>query len=208
MASQFSQIMSMVGKHIPEIHNENSLLSVCRGGRVDLLYLYAPVEFQFGGRADGDTGLLHPPLGFAGVRRAHVHDVAGLVAVTMADFGVVHAPFPAENVTTLVSATGGAALAAIGIVGIRAASVELLFRGVVQDRLRGALSRRRSILVTAVLVALVHVPLVADGSIASSAVTVVSLFGLALLWGWVYERSRSVPTAIFCRAVFAAVLIL
>lgn len=135
--------------------------------------------------------------------------VSGIVAVGVTATELTHATFPAELVSSRLSVTGDAAgLAGVGIVVLLAASTEFLFRNVVQNRLTESISAPQSVLVTTAFFTLVHAPLTLGSALVVAAVTLATLFSLALIWGWLYQRSESILVPILCHACFSVVVLL
>lgn len=90
-------------------------------------------------------------------------------------------------------------------------SEETLFRGVVQSRLREALSAAPAILLTAALFASIHVTAL-TGGLSARAVTIVILFVPSLVFGVVYEYTDNlvVPAVIhgaYNATLFASILL-
>jgi len=85
---------------------------------------------------------------------------------------------------------------------------EFLFRGVVQSYLDGAFSRAPAVVLTSVLFALVHVPttwLATPDPVAVS-MTLVVLFGLSVLLGYLYVWTENLVVPILVHGLYDALL--
>ncbi|WP_170977250.1 CPBP family intramembrane glutamic endopeptidase [Halorussus salinisoli] len=85
---------------------------------------------------------------------------------------------------------------------------ELLFRGVIQSYLDGAFSRAPAVVLTSVLFALVHLPTtwVATPNPVAVSVTLVILFGLSILLGYLYAWTDNLVVPILVHGLYDALL--
>jgi hypothetical protein len=85
---------------------------------------------------------------------------------------------------------------------------ELLFRGVIQQYLDGALSRLLAVGLTSLLFALVHVPTtwIATPEPAAVVVTLVVLFGLSVLLGYLYVWTDNLVVPVLVHGLYDALL--
>ena len=83
---------------------------------------------------------------------------------------------------------------------------ELLFRGVIQQRLAAVVSERTAIALAAGIFSLVHLPVYATTAAPGVAVTLTTLALLGGVWGWVYARTESVVPPALCHGLYNAAL--
>jgi len=92
---------------------------------------------------------------------------------------------------------------------------EFLFRGVIQTRLKDSFDTMEAVLVTSAIFSLVHVPAYGAGSLSgeitlgdvqSLATTLFILLGLALVLGWVYERTENLIVPMISHGLYNATL--
>lgn len=83
---------------------------------------------------------------------------------------------------------------------------ELFYRNIVQKSLYDSFTRRNAVIVATVIFALVHIPqyFINPTSIGSTAVSIISVFVLALILGFVYERTRNLLVPIFIHGTWNA----
>jgi len=98
-------------------------------------------------------------------------------------------------------------MAALSIIAIGPAE-ETLFRGVIQTRLKESFSLWGAIVSTNVIFALVHIP--AYGGLNSGAqelaTTLVILFTISLVFGWLYERTNNLFVPMFTHGLYNSIL--
>ncbi|WP_049924354.1 CPBP family intramembrane glutamic endopeptidase [Halopiger djelfimassiliensis] len=98
-------------------------------------------------------------------------------------------------------------LVMIGIVFFfNAPAEEFLFRNIVQKRLYAAFTRMQSVGIASGIFALIHVPvyMIYADSVAAIAVSIVVVFGGALIFGALYAKTRNLVVPIIAHAVFNA----
>lgn len=85
---------------------------------------------------------------------------------------------------------------------------ELLFRGIIQRYLDDALSTAPAVVLTSVLFALVHVPttIVATPDAVAVSVTLVILFGLSLILGYLYVWTDNLVVPVLVHGLYDALL--
>lgn len=85
---------------------------------------------------------------------------------------------------------------------------ELLFRNVVQKHLYDTFTRRAAILVASVIFAIVHVPAYATGAQDPLAIatSIVVIFVLSLLLGWIYHRTENIIVPSLVHGCYNAIL--
>ena len=83
---------------------------------------------------------------------------------------------------------------------------ELLFRNVVQKLLYDAFSRSGAIVIASVIFAIVHVPAYLTGTPSQVATSIVSVFVLSLLLGWIYHRTENLVVPALIHGLYNAVL--
>jgi hypothetical protein len=145
---------------------------------------------------------------------------AGLVAawvVTVGSLSMFGVPFAGNALTSLAERGVHASLlllAALSVLVI-APSEELLYRGAVQASLYDLTSKRGAVLLASVPFALAHVPTLYADTAAPSAValSLVGVFGLSLVFGWLHARTDDllVPTVVhgvYNAAVFCLLYLL
>lgn len=84
---------------------------------------------------------------------------------------------------------------------------ELLFRGAIQTRLVGAYGPGAGIALTSIIFAVVHLPMYATGSAAAIATSIVVVFALSLILGWLYERTENLVVPAVVHGVYNTVLL-
>lgn len=85
---------------------------------------------------------------------------------------------------------------------LAAPAEELLYRNVVQKRLRRSFDAPTAILATSLLFAATHAPNFLQVSVATASVSLVKILSSSLVLGWLYERTESVLTSVLCHAAF------
>lgn len=98
-------------------------------------------------------------------------------------------------------------MAVLSIIAIGPAE-ETLFRGVIQTRLKNSFSVWGAIISTNIIFALVHIP--AYGGLGSGAqelaTTLVILFTISLVFGWLYERTNNLFVPMFTHGLYNSIL--
>jgi len=86
---------------------------------------------------------------------------------------------------------------------------ELLFRGVVQARMRERVSALPAILLTSVVFALIHIPGFALGSSLFDVVTGVSVLAIgSIIFGYVYERTQNIVVVALLHGFYNSVVLM
>ena len=112
---------------------------------------------------------------------------------------------PSPAVSALASGEGDAVAASLVLVAVfLAPAIEYLFRGVVQNRLVESVPTRWAITWVALLFTLAQLPMYTFAGLAPLLVLAVAVFGLALLWGWLYARTSALVVPILCHGAYAA----
>lgn len=83
---------------------------------------------------------------------------------------------------------------------------ELLFRGVIQTRLVDVYGLGGGIVATSVVFAIVHLPAYATGTASEIATSIVVIFTLSLILGWIYERTDNLVVPAIVHGVYNAIL--
>lgn len=147
-------------------------------------------------------------LGLAGIAIAWfpLQAIGSLVASVQAYLGGPEPPPTGHNTLALLGEPGDPLLKGAMIVSaiVLAPIVEeILFRGAAQQGLRKAgLSRCWAIIVASAAFAVVHLGVLADGAVASG---LAALFALALLLGWLVERTGRLIAPIVAHGAFNAI---
>lgn len=130
----------------------------------------------------------------------------GVYGFFVAAVSLLEAPVVSHSMTDEIAAGGApfvALLAALALL-VNAPVEEFLFRNIVQKRLEEAIATRGAILATAILFALIHVPTYLAGDPVAIAVTLAPLSVLAVLWGWLYAKTRTLVVPALCHGVYNA----
>lgn len=141
---------------------------------------------------------------FFDVRAPDLREIGYAIGGLVALFGllqVISIAFWLLGVTTAEHGTAATIRASDPVVvGLLAAGAmvfigpgeELLFRNVVQKRLYGVFSRYGAIAVASVIFALVHFSAYATGTVQQGLASLLVVFALSLLLGWIYHRTENV----------------
>ena len=132
--------------------------------------------------------------------------LGSIVASLQAWLGGPTPPPAGHDTLALLGEPGNVALKAaliVHVILLGPIAEELMFRGAVQQGLRNwGVSRWRSICLTATLFALVHIGVLTEGAVLSGLLT---LFALAVVLGWLAERTGRLIAPIVAHACFNAV---
>ncbi|GAB3027171.1 type II CAAX endopeptidase family protein [Natronobiforma cellulositropha] len=139
-----------------------------------------------------------------------VGGVVSSVAVygaVVAAVSVLDAPVVEHAIVEEVLAGGPAFVLALFVLVllVNAPVEEFLFRNVIQNRLARTIPTGWAIAVTAVVFALVHLPVYASADPVAVAVTLTPLAVLAAIWGWVYSRTENLVVPTLCHGVYNVV---
>lgn len=161
--------------------------------------------------ADRDVSFLD--LSAPGLRDV-VYVVAGLVAlfaaleliaIVYAEFQVTTAEHGTADAIRGADATTVAYLVVAALVFIGPGE-ELLFRNVIQKRLYEDFSRYGAIVVASGIFALVHYNAYSTGTIGEALASLVVVFALSLLLGWIYHRTDSVVVPAVVHGAYDAIV--
>lgn len=132
----------------------------------------------------------------------------GVYAALVAGVALLEVPVSQHAIAGEIAGGGPAFAAALVVLAllVNGPVEELLFRGVIQDRLAAAMDERLAVAVAAVVFALAHLPVYFAGGVAAVAVTTTTLAVLGGIWGWVYARTDNVVVPALCHGLYNAAL--
>ena len=146
-------------------------------------------------------------------KRGWIYVVAGIVGILAFYFvvsivvSVLSLPSSENQVMSFIEDDPTMVLVMIGIVFFfNAPAEEFLFRNVVQKRLYAAFSRPQAVVVASVIFALVHLPAYAlfSESLLATTVPIATVFGGALIFGYLYAETDNLLVPIASHAAFNA----